>query len=573
MKKLFIVFLFSFALLPEFAFAESVAEMRARAQSMMSAGQSAEARKLYNDAARLEQSQTGRTTASSSASTSVSTSVGSFYQSSGLSNFFGGLGNVANDINSIMSSFNNDVLNPIQNTLDTINDTSYQINDISNTVYTIENNFDAIYENAKGEGVLPSGEFKLDPAEEFGQIGNSSHIREFVHKVLNFLLQFLGLLALVMVIYAGFRYLTSLGDDGAAENARKTIQHVVIGIIIVLASFALVWTVINFVVNPEGLVDENARTQNTQNYTLNTQTNNPNNQNSSEVFGFSNTSNASNIATNIAYQNAIYTSGTGISDQGSKAYIPIETAAKGVTFGLRYPALAQFQFSDGTSQVLDTRSDISQNITKVLLPGKYTLFVSAEDLTGETKSLQKSLIVGGITADFSVQDRLILVNTPAAFTAQASSIAGNITHYKWSCSGGSGCFSSQSGSQAALVFSSPGSYTVSMEVSDSVGNIQTIQKQIQVILNQPKAHFTIQSLPTSREFKFDASASTNILGKPDGLTYYWDLGDSQRQTSSPNLIYQFSTAGTKTIQLMVSESVQGQTLGSHIYSQELTVIP
>jgi PKD repeat protein len=502
-------------------------------------------------------------------------SSGNFYEGSELQGVFQGVGGVINDVNSLIGGFNRDILNPIQKTLDTINDASYQINDISNTIHTIENNFDEVFENSRGEGVLPSGEFKLDPAEDFGQIGNSTHIREFIHKVLNFLLQFLGLLALVMVIYAGFRYLTSLGDDTAAENARKTIQHVVIGIIIVLMSFALVWTVINFVVDPEGLVEENQN--NTENQIISQNFNQENvTENFSDLNFSSTSSQVSKIASNIAYQNAVYATGSGIADQGVTAYVPAETGAGGIKLGLRYPALAQFQFSDGSNQVLDTRSDISQNITKSFTQGKHTIFISAEDLAGNKKTLQKQLIVGGITADFSVVDRLILVGVPAQFISNATSIAGNITQYEWSCSGGSGCFPSQSGAQANPTFSSPGSYTVSLKITDAIGNVQTIQKQIQVILNQPKANFSIQSnqsISNPKEFKFDASGSSNILGSSEGLTYHWDLGETQRQTASPVMIYQYSTPGTKTVQLMVSEQIQGQTLGSEVFTKTLTVLP
>ena len=50
--------------------------------------------------------------------------------------------------------------------------------------------------------------------------------------------------AVAFVIFAGFLFLTSRGDDGQVEKAKKTLIYAVIGIVIVMLSFAIVNTVI-----------------------------------------------------------------------------------------------------------------------------------------------------------------------------------------------------------------------------------------------------------------------------------------------------------------------------------------
>jgi|GEM_PF-1504308 len=69
--------------------------------------------------------------------------------------------------------------------------------------------------------------------------------RDLILNFLNFFLGFLGLLAVLMVIYGGFLYMTAAGDDSKTESGKKVILYAVIGIMIILISFALVNTVLS----------------------------------------------------------------------------------------------------------------------------------------------------------------------------------------------------------------------------------------------------------------------------------------------------------------------------------------
>ncbi|PIZ75121.1 hypothetical protein COY05_05180 [Candidatus Peregrinibacteria bacterium CG_4_10_14_0_2_um_filter_38_24] len=72
----------------------------------------------------------------------------------------------------------------------------------------------------------------------------SSDVREFVIKIVNFALGFLGLIAVLIVIYGGVLYLTAGGQEENTGKAKKAIGYAVIGLIIVVGSFAFVNTVI-----------------------------------------------------------------------------------------------------------------------------------------------------------------------------------------------------------------------------------------------------------------------------------------------------------------------------------------
>jgi len=69
-------------------------------------------------------------------------------------------------------------------------------------------------------------------------------LRAFIVKIVNFALSFLGLIAVIIVIYGGVMYVTAGGESEKAEKGKKNVMYAVIGLIIVMGSFALVNTVI-----------------------------------------------------------------------------------------------------------------------------------------------------------------------------------------------------------------------------------------------------------------------------------------------------------------------------------------
>jgi type IV secretory pathway VirB2 component (pilin) len=75
-------------------------------------------------------------------------------------------------------------------------------------------------------------------------IAGETNIRQAIINWTNFALGFLSLIAMVALIFAGFMYVTSAGEDEQAGKAKKMIMYVVIGIIVILIAYALVNTLI-----------------------------------------------------------------------------------------------------------------------------------------------------------------------------------------------------------------------------------------------------------------------------------------------------------------------------------------
>lgn len=74
--------------------------------------------------------------------------------------------------------------------------------------------------------------------------GGETSVRALALRIVNYFLGFLGLIAVIMVIYGGITYVISAGNDEAVGNAKKIIQYALIGIIIILVSFVLVQAVL-----------------------------------------------------------------------------------------------------------------------------------------------------------------------------------------------------------------------------------------------------------------------------------------------------------------------------------------
>lgn len=84
------------------------------------------------------------------------------------------------------------------------------------------------------EAITPNGV----PTELFGNTG-------IITNITNTLLAIVGVIAVVMLIYGGIRYIISGGDQKKVTDAKNTILYAIIGLIISLLSYAI----INFVLN------------------------------------------------------------------------------------------------------------------------------------------------------------------------------------------------------------------------------------------------------------------------------------------------------------------------------------
>lgn len=63
--------------------------------------------------------------------------------------------------------------------------------------------------------------------------------------IINTILYILGIVAVIMIVIGGFRYVVSNGDSSAITGAKNTIFYAVIGLVVAILAF----TIVNFVVD------------------------------------------------------------------------------------------------------------------------------------------------------------------------------------------------------------------------------------------------------------------------------------------------------------------------------------
>ena len=61
----------------------------------------------------------------------------------------------------------------------------------------------------------------------------TTNVNSLIKQAINFFSAIVGIVSVVMIIYGGFKYVTSGGDSGNVTGAKNTIIYAVIGLIIV----------------------------------------------------------------------------------------------------------------------------------------------------------------------------------------------------------------------------------------------------------------------------------------------------------------------------------------------------
>ncbi len=63
--------------------------------------------------------------------------------------------------------------------------------------------------------------------------------RLIIVDIIKFVLTFVALIFVIMILSAGFKWMTAGGDDSQVEKARNTLKHSIIGLLIVIAAWAI----------------------------------------------------------------------------------------------------------------------------------------------------------------------------------------------------------------------------------------------------------------------------------------------------------------------------------------------
>jgi len=80
---------------------------------------------------------------------------------------------------------------------------------------------------------------KIDP----GNIPTTS-AEVVLNTALNSVYMIAGIVAVIVIIIAGYMYVTSQGDSAAVTKAKNAILYAVIGLVVIILAFSITWFVI-----------------------------------------------------------------------------------------------------------------------------------------------------------------------------------------------------------------------------------------------------------------------------------------------------------------------------------------
>lgn len=107
---------------------------------------------------------------------------------------------------------------------------------------------------AQGQGRVDVGA-ELENIAKSGGFGTgtaSQAPEQVIGNLIQSVLAFLGVIALVLVVYAGVIWLTSGGAPDKVERAKKILAAAVMGLVIIFSSYAITGFVVNLLIRSVG---------------------------------------------------------------------------------------------------------------------------------------------------------------------------------------------------------------------------------------------------------------------------------------------------------------------------------
>lgn len=84
-----------------------------------------------------------------------------------------------------------------------------------------------------------AGDNAVTIGDAAGISGGETDLYTIVGSIINVVLGFLGLVLLFYFLFGGFKWMTSGGEEEGVQQAQTMIKNAVIGLVIVMASYAL----------------------------------------------------------------------------------------------------------------------------------------------------------------------------------------------------------------------------------------------------------------------------------------------------------------------------------------------
>ncbi len=105
----------------------------------------------------------------------------------------------------------------------------------------------AQFNPANGNALQGLEATQVQPGTSATQAGQE--LPKTVGRIIRTLLGLLGIIFLVLMVYAGFLWMTARGDDDAVTKAKDIIRNAIVGLIIIFIAYALTGFIINAVIS------------------------------------------------------------------------------------------------------------------------------------------------------------------------------------------------------------------------------------------------------------------------------------------------------------------------------------
>jgi len=86
---------------------------------------------------------------------------------------------------------------------------------------------------------------------------NSNNIDNITQTIINAVLSFLGVIFTIIIIYAGIKWMTAEGNPESITKAKGMLKNAVIGLIIVIAAYAISVAIFSFFINSSPTLNYN----------------------------------------------------------------------------------------------------------------------------------------------------------------------------------------------------------------------------------------------------------------------------------------------------------------------------
>jgi PKD repeat protein len=235
--------------------------------------------------------------------------------------------------------------------------------------------------------------------------------------------------------------------------------------------------------------------------------------------------------------------------------------------GIQYPSIISYEWNFGDGNVTTAASPATPHVYKI--PGTYTVTLNISDTSGGWNFTSQVLKVDPSPPVASFTYYVAGSATPdkpypggnVTFDASASApISGSITSYVWNF----GDTSPKVNKTVPITYhkyTAAGNYTVTLNVTNSVGLWSTMSKTVSVWKTYgPKASFSyMPSQPIANGTTiFNASASTvgwNGTSYPSIISYKWTFGDGNVTTMAvPVIRHVYTHNNTYTVTLTVTDA-------------------